>query len=1037
MSKCDLILEADNGKKSKLFMDLVANTANVNEAIDIYFYTKTDLFTDMYNSQYGGKLDSNEEPEWDKFSSEAFIDDKSYIAEVDKLAEPQVYKEFADRQEEIVDLLDRRIEILNGLEKNKKRFKIIQQLESIRDKIEIGDPRKSVPKLITMTGRHIKTLKAEAEKAYKVGDSDKSIRALSNLYRTSQAYGVVNDISLHLSSIPGAEEVFGSELDAGSAMTSNMQVIENLYLKKSKSILVDKISEFRPEWNRAEIKKMLDENDYDVTTMEHWMEFAADSNDKLLSTMASVLKNQDDVARKSTIDQNIKTNDAIEQLQKASSKKGEDIYRDAVVKLPDGSTIVINPLETRSDTPVEAREAYDKVMKDKPLKDFLTYYYQTKNKLDAALEGKGTGTRIPTVLQGDLEIIRGKKVSEAATTTIKLMKNKIARANTEMERGVLKDSTGKPMKQIPTYFTQQYDRDTYKKLSEEYYNKYKEEGMDPLEARDLADTKAKVEASKVLGDIISHDLGASLQAYTAMANTFAMRNEVLYTLEAGLAVAGSSLRRYGLRDSGGRKLMRYGKDQQEYIYGPESKAAKMLEDFLDMHLYGQKELDLGYFSVLGVDVDKNKLLRKLQSNTSGLLMAMNYLASLTNLGIGGASNMVEAISGEYYSTADYKKANAMYSGNIRRTVDDAVSVRKTGFVSVLERQLNILQDGGLDKNKASETNKLQRAFADGSWVYLGSSMTEHYVQVTSGLAYLNNKKIYDSTGKEKGNLLDMYKERHDGETIDLPSDTFIKAPNGDLVRYDKNRESIVGQEIQALNRRIHGNWSKNTATKVHQNAITAGFTQLRGWLWVGFTKRFGKPEHNILLGDKQIEGTYRTTAKFIGNNKAFLTSFKKELAAQEWEKLNDHEKANVKRVVTEAAFVTSAAAAGALLTALASSLLDDYDEEDPIDRWALTGVFSLIYLTERLQTELLAYINPVEAVRLLRSPAASISLIEGSLRLISQFGDPLAVYESGSRKGDSKLWHRAVDLTPGARHILRLGAEGYQVIENKINLTYQ
>lgn len=68
-----------------------------------------------------------------------------------------------------------------------------------------------------------------------------------------------------------------------------------------------------------------------------------------------------------------------------------------------------------------------------------------------------------------------------------------------------------------------------------------------------------------------------------------------------------------------------------------------------------------------------------------------------------------------------------------------------------------------------------------------------------------------------------------------------------------------------------------------------------------------------------------------------------------------------------------------------------------------------------------AYVNPLEALQLMQSPAASVSMIQKASTLIIQtvydgynvtFGDGAEVYESGRRKGDYKIQKKFNDVVP-------------------------
>jgi hypothetical protein len=84
---------------------------------------------------------------------------------------------------------------------------------------------------------------------------------------------------------------------------------------------------------------------------------------------------------------------------------------------------------------------------------------------------------------------------------------------------------------------------------------------------------------------------------------------------------------------------------------------------------------------------------------------------------------------------------------------------------------------------------------------------------------------------------------------------------------------------------------------------------------------------------------------------------------------------------------------------------DAADEED--ENMYYLGAF----YTRRLYSELAFYANPVEFYRLLQSPAATMSMVDRLISLLSQLmSNPLERYERTEKEGDLKLYHDLVDV---------------------------
>jgi len=185
----------------------------------------------------------------------------------------------------------------------------------------------------------------------------------------------------------------------------------------------------------------------------------------------------------------------------------------------------------------------------------------------------------------------------------------------------------------------------------------------------------------------------------------------------------------------------------------------------------------------------------------------------------------------------------------------------------------------------------------------------------------------------------------------------------------------------------------------------------RKFVLPGYKRRYGKKAYIERLDD-YVEGSYRTTANFAGRLLSDLYSMKFQLLAGEWDQLSDHEKANVRRTISEAAFLVLALA----VAKVALAAMGDEDDDEWDDRF---NAF-IAYQAGRMKSELLFFISPKEAFSILRSPAASISMIENVGKLFSQMFNPFDTYERGPWKGKPKIYKTMNNMLPGTRQYFRL-----------------
>ena len=130
---------------------------------------------------------------------------------------------------------------------------------------------------------------------------------------------------------------------------------------------------------------------------------------------------------------------------------------------------------------------------------------------------------------------------------------------------------------------------------------------------------------------------------------------------------------------------------------------------------------------------------------------------------------------------------------------------------------------------------------------------------------------------------------------------------------------------------------------------------------------------------------------------------KTEIYSQEWNKLTDTEKANIRSAIAELGMALGSFIASVLLVKLAEEAPDEDDEK---------LIYSLAYLLRRQYGEL-AFYTPLgatgESLRFMKSPSAAFSTLELFHKTYVQlfedlFNLDLERYERGQHVGDSKSY---------------------------------
>ena len=143
-------------------------------------------------------------------------------------------------------------------------------------------------------------------------------------------------------------------------------------------------------------------------------------------------------------------------------------------------------------------------------------------------------------------------------------------------------------------------------------------------------------------------------------------------------------------------------------------------------------------------------------------------------------------------------------------------------------------------------------------------------------------------------------------------------------------------------------------------------------------------------------------------NQAFMMS-------EEWEKLLPREKANIKKTVSELlAFLMLAGLSSIFLTAAKDA---DTDEDKMI-------LNNIAFITLRGKSEMAFFWNINEAVKILQSPAASITAIESAIKILYSLLPPdfegFDIYQRGNWKGHYKVTKQAMNIVPALRQYYKI-----------------
>lgn len=495
----------------------------------------------------------------------------------------------------------------------------------------------------------------------------------------------------------------------------------------------------------------------------------------------------------------------------------------------------------------------------------------------------------------------------------------------------------------------------------------------------------------------SFDLADGYLRYFFSAMDYANKNEVLPEMEMARFLVNN--REVIRTNSAGGTISDALRGRALTKAGTTSMIAAQLNDWFDSIIYGEKEKDQGTFGK--TRMDRAKFANALGRYTGLNLLAANFVQGTANVLLGSTMQWIEAFGAEHYKPKDYLKAKLFYNKHLGGVVGDIGSRRPKGIISLLNREfdtLNEYEGGNIRRN-----SKFAQMMSTNT-LFFTSHAGEHWMQTKVMLAMLNNLKAKDENGKVIGNMLDKISAKDGKLVVDPEVKNFG----------DEERRIFEGKMKRVLSA-LHGEYSEMGRVALQRGALGRLAYMFRKFVMPGYRRRWQKKRINNITG-QEVEGNYRTFGRFISMWAKDLRRLQFSLMAEDWRSLTTTEKANVRRTLGEAVFL--------LATFLLINFVVEGDDDQPKEE----GLYAfLAYQIYRFRAELSFFVNPMETLKILRSPMASMSVIENSIKLIGQLLDPVwdgdlkfDRYTRGNWKGTPKINKTLINFIPAYKQIYRL-----------------
>ena len=349
-------------------------------------------------------------------------------------------------------------------------------------------------------------------------------------------------------------------------------------------------------------------------------------------------------------------------------------------------------------------------------------------------------------------------------------------------------------------------------------------------------------------------------------------------------------------------------------------------------------------------------------------LGFNALANLANVGTGIAMLNIEAASGEFFNAKELANADAAYMKELGSYVSDIGQRVQDSWLSLFDDMFDVRQNfSGKIKNK-NWLNKtiITRIFGPG-FQFLGQEIGDHWLYNRVALGVAIRTKLLDTKTNREISLKDalvrvpVVKDKPEfGYKLDIKEGV----TNLDGSKFTEKDVSVITNRIAYINQHLFGIYNNEDSIALRQVIWGKFLMQYRDWIPTQFRYRFGAKTTNLMKGGI-VEGYYRTSWTF--GKELYYEALKGEKTVTElWNELEDWEKANVKRAVTE---VSQFIILMAVITLMGKS-------KDKDRSWAERV---LSYWAMREKTELAALVpSPfmlTEGIKLVKSPVANTSVL--------------------------------------------------------------
>jgi hypothetical protein len=990
MAKCDIM--ASNGKISKLAQGMAKAIPTATELVTIHSITKTDDFKAWYGD---GALDDNQEPVLIKQrgSKPKFVNENKEelsIYKVKTIFKPEPVEEGTLSNEVISDIYKQLVNKKAIIErKNLKDSnaaeKATDKIDDIINNIKSEDNITTQQSLLQFFDYAFNEVTKVARRAENIIKNNEPLQNLSYAVDYVNAFQNANEIFQQLKrSDEFDENPFGDEFynEVIMPIITGVNTVKNLYKDYAATKTAEKLFQVNQnsDMTLTDIRNMLFSTTGDVSYAQYMLDAMATSPDAILALVDKLVKNvRLEIREEMTKFKNGELKTALLALEEEQRLSGVNVNDSA--QLYD---FMLNKnkkgeLDGTYKTPEELID--EGVSEESAKYKFAKMFHENYQVAQSTLpETFRKNNQIITILKNNEEKVREKGLVRG---TIQRIKESVTINPDDVDKGsweVYTDENDSEVKFIPIHYTATIG-----------------EGENQVSAND-----------------VSLDMANSLQLFMTMSKNHNKMSEIVPVLEATKTLM--SERKVNVTEAGknkfGKALANFGIEVPVSKLGVESNAYKMYVEYLDTHVYGEYTIPLGDLSIGKLTVNKDKLLESTISYTAMNSLSFNVFSGINNLAMGNIMNGLEGNSGMFFTKKELNKARADYFKNLPAFMKDVSGRFVESELGLFMEQFDIYQEFNEFGEPLESKSALYRM--GGKTLDWMLKSGEHMIQTTHAMAFMNSHKI-DKDGKilsyyewlEDNNFENNKDNRKAFDELKSVKENLKKNAEGVMEIEGASKEETLSliERIKGNYQWNHGNYSKQDYVALNRRWFGKLLLLFRKWLKPGWDRRFKKEYYDHRM-KHDIAGNYAVTAQFwkslTGNIGSFMTGMTFYSRTAQFKALPEWKKAQVIKTYREIYLV-------AALSVIASFLMG-MESDVPEDERSFVLNMSE-FLAHRLNSEMKFFVNPSDAMRILKSPTATMGTYDKIRKTLDAFitGD---VYKAGERKGDAKAPYYAQDLIP-------------------------